>query len=165
MEKKEYFELLKDPRWQKKRLEIFDRDKFSCRVCGNKNEMLSVHHKVYVFNTPPWEYDNDKLLTVCDICHKTLRDIEKKYLPKITAIIKNMFYGGGLMHFHDLMVLLQVKYNKTADPVFHMWKGLKKRNNLKRTDMSKEVFNIKYGQNTDTTRTSLDKSGRSASVY
>ena len=32
-----YSEKLKDPRWQKKRLEILERDNFRCQYCGDKN--------------------------------------------------------------------------------------------------------------------------------
>jgi 5-methylcytosine-specific restriction endonuclease McrA len=33
--KKTYSELLKSPKWQKKRLEIMSRDKFTCKKCGD----------------------------------------------------------------------------------------------------------------------------------
>ena len=31
-----YSEQLKSPKWQKKRLEIMQRDKFTCQLCGDK---------------------------------------------------------------------------------------------------------------------------------
>lgn len=42
-----YYEMLKDPRWQKKRLEIMERDEFACRDCGDKESTLNVHHTYY----------------------------------------------------------------------------------------------------------------------
>lgn len=70
MEKKSYAELLKDPRWQKKRLEIMQRDNFTCQLCGSKEKHLNVHHLYYNGYKEPWEYENDAMITVCDECHK-----------------------------------------------------------------------------------------------
>lgn len=67
---KSYSELLKDPRWQKKRLQIMNRDKFTCKLCGDKETTLNVHHKKYTKDSFPWEYNNDDLITLCEYCHK-----------------------------------------------------------------------------------------------
>lgn len=66
--KKTYAEKLRDPRWQKKRLEIFARDNFTCKVCGDDKNTLHVHHKEYN-GCEPWEYDNSLLDTICADCH------------------------------------------------------------------------------------------------
>lgn len=47
MKKEIYSEKLKDPRWQKKRLEILNRDEFACRFCGDNKSTLNVHHISY----------------------------------------------------------------------------------------------------------------------
>jgi len=73
---KTYSEKLKDPRWQKKRLEILNRDNFTCRACTESEEMLIVHHISYD-NCEPWEYENIKLVTLCEDCHETMRWIDK----------------------------------------------------------------------------------------
>lgn len=65
-----YSEKLKDPRWQKKRLEILHRDDFRCVSCTCNHDTLHVHHLCYVPNTPPWGYDNDDLITLCESCHE-----------------------------------------------------------------------------------------------
>lgn len=65
-----YSEKLKDPRWQKKRLEIFQRDEFMCRNCGETDMTLHVDHKVYHKGFDPWEYENYELQTLCEDCHK-----------------------------------------------------------------------------------------------
>lgn len=39
-----YAEKLKDPRWQKKRLERMDKDQWTCRECGSTTTTLSVHN-------------------------------------------------------------------------------------------------------------------------
>lgn len=67
-EKKNYSEKLKDPRWQKKRLEIMSRDDFKCKWCFNDEKTLNVHHLKY--HGDPWETPNDMLITLCEDCHQ-----------------------------------------------------------------------------------------------
>jgi len=50
-----YSEKLKDPRWQKKRLKVLERDNWECKQCGEKEETLHIHHLLY---------DKDKLEVV-----------------------------------------------------------------------------------------------------
>lgn len=73
--KKSYADRLRDPRWQKKRLEIFERDGFSCRDCKSTDKELQVHHCVYIPGLQPWEYPEDLTLTLCYDCHP----IRQKY--------------------------------------------------------------------------------------
>ncbi len=65
-----YSEKIKDPRWQRKRLEIFARDDFTCRNCKDTTSPLTVHHLCYFPKTDPWEYDGDFLVTLCENCHE-----------------------------------------------------------------------------------------------
>lgn len=66
-----YLEKLKDPRWQKKRLEIMERDQWTCRDCGNTEKELHVHHIFYYKNyCDPWEYRDEHLITLCKDCHE-----------------------------------------------------------------------------------------------
>jgi hypothetical protein len=64
-----YVEMLKDPRWQKKRLEIMQRDNFTCQHCGAQDKNLQVHHLIYHKDYKPWEYKSDELITLCSKCH------------------------------------------------------------------------------------------------
>ena len=67
-----YEEKLKSPKWQKKRLEIMQRDNFTCVVCGKgikDDTPLQVHHLKYLKNVEPWNYADDYLITLCDECH------------------------------------------------------------------------------------------------
>lgn len=66
---KKYSENLKDPRWQKKRLEIMQRDNFTCQCCGDNTTELHVHHKTYSNGKEPWDYSNDNFETLCINCH------------------------------------------------------------------------------------------------
>ncbi len=65
-----YAEKLKDPRWQKKRLEILNRDGWACVLCFNSKDQLHVHHLFYEKGKEPWEYNSGFLITLCSDCHK-----------------------------------------------------------------------------------------------
>lgn len=69
-EQKSYRDKLLDPRWQRKRLEIFQRDDFTCRHCGDNSKTLHVHHHYYAPNAEPWEYHESALVTLCCDCHE-----------------------------------------------------------------------------------------------
>lgn len=64
-----YLESLKDPRWQKKRLEIFERDQWTCRECMSSDDTLHVHHILYE-SSLPWETSDKFLITLCEKCHE-----------------------------------------------------------------------------------------------
>lgn len=68
-----YAEQLKKPQWQKKRLEILERDKWTCQMCGDTEATLTVHHKSYKMVDGKfvdiWDYDNCDLTTLCELCH------------------------------------------------------------------------------------------------
>jgi len=68
-----YSEQLKDPRWQKKRMEVLSRDKFTCRECGNTKKTLHVHHRYYCSHRMPWEYPDFCFVTLCSKCHETIK--------------------------------------------------------------------------------------------
>lgn len=67
---------LKDPRWQKKRLEVLERAGWKCEECGENNETLHVHHCWYEKNKEPWEYRENCLKCLCESCHQTRQEDE-----------------------------------------------------------------------------------------
>jgi hypothetical protein len=73
-----YSEKLKDPRWQKKRLAIMERDAWMCQACGNEKATLNVHHKEY--HGDPWDAPDDSLETLCESCHEDRKKINKWFL-------------------------------------------------------------------------------------
>lgn len=73
-----YRDDLRDPRWQRRRLEILQRDEFSCRFCGDDRNELHVHHKRYVAGRKPWEYSDDDLMTLCAECHSKLTECTQR---------------------------------------------------------------------------------------
>lgn len=68
-----YADQLKHPRWQKKRLEIMDRDEWMCQECGDIDTTLTVHHKSYKLADGKfadiWDYSEEDLVTLCIPCH------------------------------------------------------------------------------------------------
>lgn len=71
MSKLSWAEQCKDPRWQKKRLEIMRLAEFQCESCLLKTVTLNVHHGYYERGLAPWEYPNDTLFCLCKPCHQT----------------------------------------------------------------------------------------------
>lgn len=69
-----YKEQLLSPNWQRKRLEIMQRDDFACKCCQDNESTLHVHHKRYVKGRMAWEYPNAELVTLCWSCHSTAHE-------------------------------------------------------------------------------------------
>lgn len=65
-----YSDKLRDPRWQKRRLEVFQRDGFKCCDCDSESETLHVHHRYYVRGREPWNYPLCAFQTLCKDCHE-----------------------------------------------------------------------------------------------
>jgi 5-methylcytosine-specific restriction endonuclease McrA len=68
LSKEEYRKKLLDPRWQKKRLKILERDGFECRFCHSTTSTLHVHHRAYG-DGEPWDVPDFWLETLCEDCH------------------------------------------------------------------------------------------------
>lgn len=73
---KTYYELLKDPRWQRKRLEIMKLANFHCQQCDAEDKTLNVHHSFYEKGLYPWQYPEESLYCLCEDCHKKAQDIK-----------------------------------------------------------------------------------------
>lgn len=72
-----YSQRLRDPRWQKLRLMIFDRDGWRCQRenCQSpENSTLAVHHKSYVPGRDPWDYPLTNFETLCEKCHERVHE-------------------------------------------------------------------------------------------
>lgn len=80
---KTYSEKLRDPRWQRKRLEIMERDGFACSHCRNTEVTLNVHHRIYRKNAMPWDYEDEVFITLCEDCHTLAEDVKEKLLMSI----------------------------------------------------------------------------------
>lgn len=95
MSKLSYWELLRDPRWQEKRLRIMERAGFKCENCEDKTTTLNVHHTYYEKGVSPWEYPDHSLQCLCEPCHK-LAEEYRKQLNRLT----------GHFQFGDLDVVI-----------------------------------------------------------
>lgn len=67
-----YSDKLKDPRWQKKRLEVLERAGWKCQVCDNDKDTLHVHHLAY--KGEPWDAPDELLECLCEGCHNWRED-------------------------------------------------------------------------------------------
>lgn len=90
MAKKKYSELLKDPRWQKLRLKILERDNWECRSCGETEKTLHVHHNYYEKGRSPWEYHIDSLIALCVDCHEKESNRRHEREQELILIMKEI---------------------------------------------------------------------------
>lgn len=74
-----YAELLRDPRWQRRRLEVLKQADFKCQECGDESTELHVHHHYYISGWKPWDYPDTLLTVLCKDCHKAV-EIDKEVL-------------------------------------------------------------------------------------
>jgi hypothetical protein len=73
-----YAQQIKDPRWQKKRLEVLSDNNFECENCGSSKDTLNVHHPFYKRGAMIWEYGTDELQCLCEVCHKEAHALDEK---------------------------------------------------------------------------------------
>lgn len=99
----DFSEQYKDPRWQKKRLEIMQRDRFSCNICGEDEKTLNVHHKYYLKNTMPWEYNDQSLVTLCESCHAQEHE-QKEHSETMLMEMKEIFDFYDLCQIFDALL-------------------------------------------------------------
>tara|TARA_R110000787_G_scaffold18717_4_gene57053 strand:- start:4528 stop:4947 length:420 start_codon:yes stop_codon:yes gene_type:complete len=86
--KTKYSEKLKNPKWQKKRLEILNRDDWACRHCKATEKTLHVHHLNYKYGNDPWDYHDGWLLTLCVDCHEHESKHSKPALKLLECFVK-----------------------------------------------------------------------------
>lgn len=87
----EYSKKLRDPRWQKKRLEVMEKAQWSCEACGDSGSELQVHHGLYEFGKEPWEHADRHLWCICKNCHEEATSY-KKHISKAVGCINPRFY-------------------------------------------------------------------------
>jgi hypothetical protein len=90
---KSYADKLKDPRWQKKRLEVLEAAGWTCDQCQEAGKTLNVHHDYYLPGKEPWEYELDMLRALCNDCHtkehadwRALHDLVTAGMPLDTLL-------------------------------------------------------------------------------
>lgn len=100
-----YSHKLQNPKWQRKRLEVLQRDNFSCKICKENNSTLHVHHLKY--NGNPWESDLKELTTLCKDCHKLIHDLEDSGDTGWKLITKEIIYDQSCYYifFEDVVLV------------------------------------------------------------
>lgn len=101
-----YREKLLDPRWQKKRLFVLERDNWTCQACQSTTKTLNVHHKFYEGYKDPWDYDDNVLVTLCQECHASeegTKAIFKAFTNKL--LLAGFNYENLSMYLLGLMVV------------------------------------------------------------
>jgi hypothetical protein len=85
--KESYAEKLKDPRWQKKKSRIMERDNFTCQLCSDTETTLNVHHLKYDPSGNPWDVEDEFLVTYCYPCHRVVENCKasKRFTTKKVA--------------------------------------------------------------------------------
>lgn len=125
-----YNEQLMNPKWQKKRLRVFERDHWTCQVCGDTTSTLIVHHIKYNNGKKAWEYPLKSLITLCLNCHEIIYKINtvgayKKIEPDsvlYNIVMEHLFDGcndvrkEALMKYknkeHDFDMFIQLRIKK-----------------------------------------------------
>lgn len=100
-----YSDKLKDPRWRKRRCEIFEAKGSNCTDCGcsGDDEPLQVHHLHYLRGKEPWEYGDDYLIPVCNSCHYNRQTIEAEAKEEIALV----FGQTNIWRVYSLMKALR----------------------------------------------------------
>ena len=107
--KKSYLEKLKDPRWQKKRLEILERDSWCCQKCFDCDSTLHVHHRVYFNNKDPWDIDNEFLVTLCKDCHTEESETFKQVFDKFSNQVKKNYFSCDIASLSSALNFCKIK--------------------------------------------------------
>lgn len=103
--KLDYLDKLRDPRWQKLKNGVLERDKYTCQKCGDRRSNLQVHHLYYLGE--PWDVPAYALLTLCDACHQkepAWRDVKQRLYDIYTQMLAAGFSIED-MEYHALCQL------------------------------------------------------------
>lgn len=102
-----YAEKLKDPRWQRKRLECFQAADWKCERCHSGTKPLNSHHRQYRAGLEPWEYDLGELVCLCEDCHAErhgLRDTDRF----LQVVIDQMYRAHRLGDWNEMMAAAEL---------------------------------------------------------
>lgn len=88
-----YKEQQQDERWISKSNEIKKRDNFTCQLCGKNHTKLNVHHIKYIKDKDYWDYPDELLMTVCEVCHQKIHGKYKASNSSKSKSKKSVFYN------------------------------------------------------------------------
>ena len=108
-----YSEKFKDPRWQKRRLQVLERDEWMCQICFDNESTLNVHHRYYYKNTNPWDYPLSALSTLCEECHQ-IETEKRPFLEKsLLHELKKRFFATDLVDIVEGFEF--IKFTQSSD--------------------------------------------------
>ena len=112
-----YSEKLKNPKWQKMRLKVLERDEWKCRSCSDSDSMLSVHHHYYN-GAEPWDYPMKALITLCQECHELERDTRSEYEHLLLRTLKEAgFLSDDVRELATCFIYFQDRHIRTHSNV------------------------------------------------
>lgn len=98
----DYSEKLQNGNWQRRRIQILQRDDFRCTICGS-DQKLEVHHLDYLEGIQVWEHPNDMLVTLCRKCHEKEQPRYKVERHLIDTLKMKGFMIGDLLAFNSML--------------------------------------------------------------
>jgi hypothetical protein len=110
MNREEYLAKLRDPRWQKMRLEVMQRDEFRCFHCASTDKTLNVHHCYYEWDRDPWDYPISSLRTLCEECHEFETDFVKRQKKALFDVLGK--HGFTSAQFRAMAMMLDRQLSK-----------------------------------------------------
>lgn len=103
-----YSKKLQDPRWQKKRLKILERDNWACQLCGDRTTTFNIHHIKY--SSEPWDAPNENLISLCYHCHSLVSFLNDSTIHKVVK------YTGAQPSTYFLIALIDNNTSILASP-------------------------------------------------
>lgn len=112
-----YKEKLLDPRWQRKRLEVLNRDNWTCQACYSTDRTLHIHHLDYEKDADPWDYPDFYLQTLCSDCHE---EYEKNKQRIESSMIKQIRISVNTPFVRRCFATI-LGYNEISDIFYLIW--------------------------------------------
>lgn len=112
-----YAEKLLDNRWQQRKTSIQIRDEFTCQKCGCKDRTVHVHHRHYILGRDPWDYPDELLILLCDICHKEEEDC-KEVVTELAMVLHSYGYFNTEIR-DEINRLIESKMSKNNGITLH----------------------------------------------
>lgn len=104
-----YNEQIKSPHWQKRRLQILQRDNFTCQICGSTEKTLHVHHLCYMKDAKIWDYPDNTLITLCEDCHRMEHEMQSENDYSVTNLINDLLISG-FTNFELVSILYKIAH-------------------------------------------------------
>jgi 5-methylcytosine-specific restriction endonuclease McrA len=111
-----YEDQLQQIEWLVKRNQIIRKAGHKCSKCGDTEEPLQVHHRVYYSGRMAWEYPDNELVCLCVYCHEEIHD--RYDIPRDEPPPVEPPRGGGLVPvstvLQSVFESMMAQYTKAA---------------------------------------------------